>query len=105
MCLIYMEKIYTIKFLVRNYVSYNPYENERIIKLPVILQDHEGEYLVLFEGDDAIAPWHVGDEIVADLMFRVEEHYGRACQTIYANNVMPIKDFWDGIAMTKGGER
>ena len=91
--------------ILKEYVSYNPYENVEIIKLPVVLQDRQDEYLVLFEGDDAIAPWHVGDEIVVDLMFRVEEHYGRACQTIYANNVMPIKDYWDGIAMTKGGER
>ena len=82
-----MITFYLIKYIYQRYITYNPYENVR------------------FEGDDAIAPWHVGDEIVADLMFRVEEHYGRACQTIYANNVMPIKDFWDGIAMTKGGER
>lgn len=100
-----MITLYLIKYISKGYITYNPYENVRINYLPVVLQDGQDEFLVLFEGDDAIAPWHVGDEIVADLMFRVEEHYGRACQTIYANNVMPIKDFWDGIAMTKGGER
>lgn len=100
-----MITFYLIKYIYKKYITYNPYENVRINYLPVVLQDGQDEFLVLFEGDDAIAPWHVGDEIVADLMFRVEEHYGRACQTIYANNVMPIKDFWDGIAMTKGGER
>ena len=100
-----MITFYLIKYIYKKYIKYNPYENVRINYLPVVLQDGQDEFLVLFEGDDAIAPWHVGDEIVADLMFRVEEHYGRACQTIYANNVMPIKDFWDGIAMTKGGER
>ena len=100
-----MITFYLIKYIYKRYITYNPYENVRINYLPVVLQDGQDEFLVLFEGDDAIAPWHVGDEIVADLMFRVEEHYGRACQTIYANNVMPIKDFWDGIAMTKGGER
>lgn len=100
-----MITFYLIKYIYQRYITYNPYENVRINYLPVVLQDGQDEFLVLFEGDDAIAPWHVGDEIVADLMFRVEEHYGRACQTIYANNVMPIKDFWDGIAMTKGGER
>ena len=100
-----MITFYLIKYIYKKYITYNPYENVRINYLPVVLQDGQDEFLVLFEGDDAIAPWHVGDEIVADLMFRVEEHYGRACQTIYANNVMPIKDYWDGIAMTKGGER
>ena len=100
-----MITFYLIKYIYKKYITYNPYENVRINYLPVVLQDGQDEFLVLFEGDDAIAPWHVGDEIVADLMFRVEEHYGCACQTIYANNVMPIKDFWDGIAMTKGGER
>lgn len=100
-----MITLYLIKYIYNRYITHNPYENVRINYLPVVLQDGQDEFLVLFEGDDAIAPWHVGDEIVADLMFRVEEHYGRACQTIYANNVMPIKDFWDGIAMTKGGER
>lgn len=99
------EHIFIIKNILKEYFSYNPYENVEIIKLPVVLQDRQDEYLVLFEGDDAIAPWHVGDEIVADLMFRVEEHYGRACQTIYAKNVKSIKDYWDGIAMTKGGKR
>lgn len=100
-----MITFYLIKYIYQRYITYNPYENVRINYLPVVLQDGQDEFLVLFEGDDAIAPWHVGDEIIADLTFRVESRYGRACQTIYANNVMPIKDFWDGIAMTKGGER
>lgn len=95
-----------IIFIGRLYCMYDRWESREIYHLPCILQDDErNEYLTVLHGEDAIMPWHVGDEVMCDMSFRVEERYGRAYPEIVVKRIMRLDDYCDEVMLGKGGKR
>lgn len=93
-------------FIGRLYCTYDRCEDREIYHLPCILQDDErNEYLTVLHGEDAIMPWHVGDEVMCDMSFRVEERYGRAYPEIVVKRIMRLDDYCDEVMLGKGGAR
>ena len=101
------EMIYFIfKNIGRLYYTNDRVEDQLNPHLPCILQDEEGnEYLTVLHGEDAEMPWHVGDEVLCDMTFRVKERYGRAYQEISVRNITLLNEFIDEIFITKGGKK
>ena len=99
-------KYFIFMFIGRLYYSHDRFENQRFPHLPCILQDEEGnEFLTVLHGEDAEMPWHVGDEVICEMTFRVKDCHGRAYQEISVRNITLLSDFSVESLFMKGGKR
>lgn len=88
--------ICTIKQICRVCYTRNRVEDQLIPHRTCILQDEEGnEYLTVLHGEDAERPWHVGDEVICEMTFRVKKRHGRAYQEIVVRDMALLGDFYE----------
>lgn len=91
-----MENVYfSIKKVSRMYYTRNRVEDQLIPHRTCILQDEEGnEYLTVLHGEDAEMPWHVGDEVICEMTFRVKKCHGRAYQEVVVRDMVLLSDLY-----------
>lgn len=76
----------------------NRVEDQLIPHRSCILQDEdENEYLTVLHGEDAERPWHVGDEVICEMTFRVNKRHGRAYQEVVVRDMVLLSDLYEFI--------
>lgn len=92
-----MNKFYfNIKKVGRVCYTRNRVEDQLIPHRTCILQDEdENEYLTVLHGEDAERPWHVGDEVICEMTFRVNKRHGRAYQEVVVRHIALLIDFYE----------
>lgn len=90
--------IFVFKNVSRVCYTRNRVEDQLIPHRTCILQDEdENEYLTVLHGEDAEMPWHVGDEVICEMTFRVNKRHGRAYQEVVVRDMVLLSDLYEFI--------
>ncbi|HIY87815.1 MAG TPA: hypothetical protein H9824_03795 [Candidatus Bacteroides pullicola] len=82
----------------RVFYTHDQVEDQLIPHRTCILQDEdENEYLTVLHGEDAERPWHVGDEVICEMTFRVNKRHGRAYQEVVVKDMLLLTELYDFI--------